>query len=709
MKESVQAEFGGRTLTIETGHLAKQAGGSVVVKYGDTVVLVTATAATEPKEGIDFFPLTVDYVEKTFAAGKIPGGFFKREGRPSERAVLTSRFIDRPIRPLFPEGFRNETQLIATVLSVDNENEPDVLAMIGASAALTISPVPFLGPIAGVCVGRVDGKFIVNPTPTQMDQSDIDIIMAASKEAVVMVEGGAAEVSEEDMLAAIQFGHQSILPILKIQEDLAKKVGKPKWEVKAPEVSNEIPKKVHSLVNAKLQQAMSTREKQKRSDAVKALKNEAIAALLNAENPTAAPTEDPNYGAVIAAFELEQYNVLRQMILKQKKRVDGRGTKDIRPISCEVGLLPRAHGSALFTRGETQALVVTTLGSSDDQQRIDSLSGEYFKNFMLHYNFPPFSTGEVKFLRSPGRREVGHGALAERALARVLPAEDKFPYTVRIVSEILESNGSSSMASVCGGSLSLMDAGVPVTAPVAGIAMGLIKEGDDYAILSDILGDEDHLGDMDFKVAGTVKGVTALQMDIKITGLSAKIMEEALTQAHEGRLHILKEMAKVMEKPRAEIAPHAPKITQLTINPDKIGALIGPGGKMIRSIVEETGAKIDVEDDGTVRVFAIDQVSGEAALRRIRAVTAVPEIGKYYRGTVVKLMDFGAFVEILPGCDGLVHISQLDHKRVNQVSDVLKEGDELVVKVLEIEAGSGKIRLSRKEALDYNGEVLGGE
>ena len=709
MKESVQAEFGGRTLTIETGHLAKQAGGSVVVKYGDTVVLVTATAATEPKEGIDFFPLTVDYVEKTFAAGKIPGGFFKREGRPSERAVLTSRFIDRPIRPLFPEGFRNETQLIATVLSVDNENEPDVLAMIGASAALTISPVPFLGPIAGVCVGRVDGKFIVNPTPTQMDQSDIDIIMAASKEAVVMVEGGAAEVSEEDMLAAIQFGHQSILPILKIQEDLAKKVGKPKWEVKAPEVSNEIPKKVHSLVNAKLQQAMSTCEKQKRSDAVKALKNEAIAALLNAENPTAAPTEDPNYGAVIAAFELEQYNVLRQMILKQKKRVDGRGTKDIRPISCEVGLLPRAHGSALFTRGETQALVVTTLGSSDDQQRIDSLSGEYFKNFMLHYNFPPFSTGEVKFLRSPGRREVGHGALAERALARVLPAEDKFPYTVRIVSEILESNGSSSMASVCGGSLSLMDAGVPVTAPVAGIAMGLIKEGDDYAILSDILGDEDHLGDMDFKVAGTVKGVTALQMDIKITGLSAKIMEEALTQAHEGRLHILKEMAKVMEKPRAEIAPHAPKITQLTINPDKIGALIGPGGKMIRSIVEETGAKIDVEDDGTVRVFAIDQVSGEAALRRIRAVTAVPEIGKYYRGTVVKLMDFGAFVEILPGCDGLVHISQLDHKRVNQVSDVLKEGDELVVKVLEIEAGSGKIRLSRKEALDYNGEVLGGE
>lgn len=700
MSTSVHTDFGGRTLTIETGHLAKQAGGSVTVRYGDTIVLVTATANEKPKENCDFLPLTVDYVEKTFAAGKIPGGFFKREGRPSEMETLTSRFIDRPIRPLFPDDYHNETQVIATVLSADLDNEADILAMAGASAALMLSPAPFLGPIAGVRVGRIAGKFVVNPTPAQIDESDIDIIVSGSKDAVVMVEGGAKEIEESVMIEAIRFAHQSIQPILKIQEELAKKVGKAKWEVKAVEIDATLSKKTTGFLKGKLKEAYAITSKQERNNTLKKLQE----SLLLEMCPLGA--EDPNLETVKHIYEEEQRKHVRQMILEQKRRIDGRGTKDIRPITCETSLLPRTHGSALFTRGETQALAVTTLGSPDDQQLIDALGGVYYKRFMLHYNFPPFSTGEVKFLRSAGRREIGHGALAERALREVLPTEEEFPYTIRLVSEILESNGSSSMATVCGGILSLMDAGVPIKAPVAGIAMGLIKEDDQYAILSDILGDEDHLGDMDFKVAGTRKGVTALQMDIKIQGLSQKILEEALTQAHEGRMHILGKMEEALKAPRENLSPYAPKITTLQINPDKIGALIGPGGKMIRSIVDETGAKIDVEDDGTVSVFAIDQEAGERALKRIREVTAVPEVGKYYKGTVVKIMEFGAFVEIMPNTDGLVHISQLANTRVKQVTDVVKEGDDIVVKVLEIEPGSGKIRLSLKEAIGHETETI---
>ncbi|MDO8526940.1 MAG: polyribonucleotide nucleotidyltransferase [Deltaproteobacteria bacterium] len=700
MSHSVETNFGGRTLTLSTGKLARQAGGSVTVRYGDTVVLVTATASEKPKLGCDFLPLTVDYVEKTFAAGKIPGGFFKREGRPSGMETLTSRFIDRPIRPLFPEDYHNETQVIATVLSADLDNESDVMAMAGASAALMLSPAPFQGPIAGVRIGRIDGKLTVNPTPKQMETSDLDIIVAGTKEAVVMVEGGGAEVSEADIIAAIRFAYESIQPVLKIQEELAKKFGKPKLKVEPVVIDADLTQKVSQALKGKMKEVFAIVSKQERTKAVKVLKDTLLASLC----PLGA--EDPNLDNVVHLFEKEESQYVRNMVLTEKKRIDGRALKDIRPITCEVALLPRTHGSALFTRGETQALAVTTLGSSDDQQLIDALGEVYYKRFMLHYNFPPFSTGEVKFLRSPGRREIGHGALAERALFQVLPSEAEFPYTIRLVSEILESNGSSSMASVCGGALSLMDAGVPIKAPVAGIAMGLIKEENRYAILSDILGDEDHLGDMDFKVAGTRKGVTALQMDIKIGGISDAILEEALTQAREGRLHILDKMESGLTKHRETLSPYAPKITTLKIDPEKIGALIGPGGKMIRSIVDETGAKIDVEDDGTVSIFAIDQVSGDRALKRVKEVTAVPEIGAYYKGRVVKIMEFGAFVQILPNTDGLVHISQLENARVNKVTDVVKEGDDIVVKVLEIEAGSGKIRLSRKEALGHENETI---
>ncbi|OGQ47798.1 MAG: polyribonucleotide nucleotidyltransferase [Deltaproteobacteria bacterium RIFCSPLOWO2_02_FULL_46_8] len=700
MDHSVKAEFGGRTLTLSTGELAKQAGGSVVVRYGDTIVLVTATVSETPKENVDFLPLTVDYVEKTFAAGKIPGGFFKREGRPTEMATLTSRFIDRPIRPLFPENYHNETQVIATVLSADLDNEPDILAMIGASSALMLSPAPFLGPIAGICVGRVDGKFVVNPTPRQMEESDMDIIVAGSKEAVVMVEGGANEIPEADMIAAIRFAHESIQPVLLIQEELAKKAGKQKMEVPSADVDSALVQKVNDFIGNQIKQAISITAKQERNSTIRNLKTTLLASVCPLGE------EDTNYKIVQKLFEDTLYKIFRNKILSEGRRVDGRTTKDIRNISCKAGLLPRTHGSALFTRGETQALCVTTLGSSDDEQLIDALGEVYYKRFMLHYNFPPFSTGEVKFLRSPGRREIGHGALAERALSKVLPSQEDFPYTVRVVSEILESNGSSSMASVCGGILSLMDAGVPIKAPVAGIAMGLIKEGDRYAILSDILGDEDHLGDMDFKVAGTKKGVTALQMDIKITGLSDKLLEEALTQAHEGRLFILGEMDKVLSKPREALSPHAPKITTIKIPVDKIGALIGPGGKNIRSIVDETGAKVNVEDDGTVSIFAVDQESGERALKRVKEVSAVAEVGKYYRGTVVKIMEFGAFVEFMPNQDGLVHISQLENHRVKAVTDVVKEGDEIVVKVLEVDPNSGKVRLSRKDAVGHENEVI---
>ena len=699
MSHKFETTFGGKKLTVETGKLAKQAGGSVTVRLGDTIVLVTVVVSREPKENADFLPLSCDYVEKTFAAGKIPGGFFKREGRPSELGTLTSRFIDRPIRPLFPEGYFHETQIIATVLSADNDHEPDILAMIGASAALCLSEAPFLGPIAGVRVGRIDGNFVVNPNTQEIDDSDIDIIVAGSKDAVVMMEGGAKEVSEEEMIAAIEFAHEQMQPVIAIQEEMMKKLACEKIKIEPPAVDADLKQKVEEAIGSKLKEAVTIPAKKERSSALKALKDELVTALVP-EGDEAGLAKN-----ISAIFEEELYNFVRSMILEDGKRIDGRTSTEVRPITCEVGLLPRTHGSALFTRGETQSLVVTTLGTKEDQQLIDAIGGEYYKRFMLHYNFPPFSVGDIKFLRSPGRREVGHGALAERSLKRVLPAEQDFPYTVRIVSEVLESNGSSSMASVCGASLSLMDAGVPVKSGVAGIAMGLIKEGEKTVILSDILGDEDHLGDMDFKVAGTRDGITSMQMDIKITGLTKELLAEALKQARDGRLHILDSMDKVLAKPRPALSPHAPKLTVLKIPVNRIGDLIGPGGKNIRKIIEETGATVDIEDDGTVVVGSTDQASGEKAIKLVKSHTAEPEVGKYYKGKVVRVVDFGAFVEIFPKMDGLVHISQIDIKRINKVTDVLNVGDEIIVKCIEIDKQSGKIRLSRKEALDYKGPV----
>ncbi len=692
MIHTVTAELGGRTITIETGKMAKQAGGAVTVRSGDSIVLVTACVSSKPKDKADFLPLTVDYIEKTFAAGKIPGGFFKREGRPSEQATLTSRFIDRPIRPLFPEGYYYETQVIATVLSADTENEPDVLAMIGASAALMLSEAPFQGPIAGVRVCRIDGQLKCNPTLDETERSDIDLIVAGSRDAVVMVEGGADEAGEEAIIEAITFAHQSIQVLLDIQIELQKRVGRAKIQVPAMEIDEVLKSEVVSLVGQRLKQALRIPEKEKRSDAIKAIKAEVEAAKV--------PEGDEGGMAkkIGAIFEELHYNEMRAMVLDERVRIDGRKFDEIRPITCEVGLLPRAHGSALFTRGETQGLVTTTLGSGDDEQIIDALQGEWTKRFMLHYNFPPFSTGETKPLRSPGRREVGHGALAERALSRMIPEEDSFPYTIRIVSEILESNGSSSMASVCGGTLSLMDAGVPIKSPVAGIAMGLVKEGDRTAILSDILGDEDHLGDMDFKVTGTEKGVTALQMDIKIAGLSASLLKDALEQARRGRLHILGKMNEAIHQPRDTMSPYAPRIHTMRIDKEKIGALIGPGGKNIRGIIDETGVKIDVNDDGRVNIFSNDETAMKMAIQRVEAFTATPELGKIYKGKVVKIAEFGAFVNIMPNTDGLLHISQIDYHRVANVRDVLNEGDEVDVKIIRLEP-DGKIALSRKETM----------
>ncbi len=699
MSHRFETTLGGKPLVMETGKLAKQAGGAVTVRLGDTIVLVTAVVAKSPKENADFLPLTCDYIEKTFAAGKIPGGFFKREGRPTELETLTSRFIDRPIRPLFPEGYYYETQVIATVLSADNDNEPDILAMTGASAALCLSEAPFLGPIVGVRVGRIDGKFILNPTSEQVETSDLDIIVAGSKEAVVMVEGGANEVSEEDMIAAIGFAHREMQPAIALQEEMAKKLGRKKVEITAPQLDGELQKKVRELLGKKLREAVTIPTKQERYAAIDAVKDELLTAIVPEGDETDMCKK------VKAIFEEERYHLVRKMILDEGKRIDGRKSTEIRPITCEVSLLPRTHGSSLFTRGETQALAVTTLGTKEDQQLIDDLGGEYYKRFMLHYNFPPFSVGEVKFLRGPSRRDVGHGALAERAIKRVLPKEDTFPYTIRLVSEILESNGSSSMATVCGSSLSLMDAGVPIRAPVAGIAMGLIKEGDHTVILSDILGDEDHLGDMDFKVAGTRSGITAMQMDIKIAGLTEEVLAKALRQACEGRLFILDRMDTALSQPRPTLSPFAPKLTILKIPVDRIGDLIGPGGKNIRKIIEETGATVDIEDDGTVVIGATNQESGDRAIKLVRAYTAEAEVGKYYRGKVVRTTDFGAFVEIFPKVDGLVHISQLEASRVKQVTDVVKVGDVIIVKCIEIDKENNKIRLSRKEALDYKGPV----
>ena len=690
----VTTDIAGRPFSIEVGRLAKQAGGSALVRCGDTMVLVTATASPTPRDQVDFLPLTVDYQERTFAAGRIPGGFFKREGRPTEKEVLTSRLIDRPLRPLFPENWRCETQIVATVLSADKDNDPDMLAMCGASAALSVSEIPFAGPIAGVRVGRVRGKFVINPTASELEQSDINMIVAGSRDAIVMVEGGANIVPDDVMLEALFAAHEALQPILKLQDELQKAIGKPKRDAPAGSVDKAFRDRVRAVAKPLLKVALATTAKQERAgkfDEAKKATQEALAA------------EFPDAGKAISAeFSDLKYDAVREMIVNDKKRLDGRGLENVRQITCDVGLLPRVHGSAVFTRGETQALVATTLGTSGDQQRIDALLGQSFKRFMLHYNFPPYSVGEVKFLRGPGRREIGHGALAERAISPVLPTKEEFPYTIRIVSEILESNGSSSMASVCGASLSLLDAGVKLKAPVAGIAMGLIKEGDKIAVLSDILGDEDHLGDMDFKVAGTAEGVTALQMDIKIGGVTREVMRAAIEQARAGRLHILGEMAKSLSSERSEMSPYAPRITTIKIRTDKIRDVIGPGGKVIRALVEETGCTIDIEDDGTVQIASSDGDAMKMAIDRIMGITAEAEVGRIYDGKVRKIMDFGAFVEIMPGTDGLLHISQISKERIRAVTEVLKEGDRVRVKVLEVDR-SGKIRLSRREAMEDEG------
>ena len=690
MAKKIEVEYYGRPLSIEVGRMAKQADGSALVRYGETVVLATAVAAKEVRGDTDFFPLTVDYQEKTFAAGKIPGGFFKREGRPSEKEILTCRLIDRSIRPLFADGLRCETQVIATVLSADRENDPDLVAMLGASVALEVSDIPFKGPLAGVRIGRVQGEWVINPTQSQLQESDTDIFLSGSRDAIVMVEGGAWMVPEDTILEALFLGHKAIQPLLDYQEEIKREMGKSKRSVPIVERDRGLVQSVDELARKKILEAIAIPEKQERYKRLDEVKGEVLSQALLGH-----PEKEREIKGI---FEELKKDYFRQLIVDERRRIDGRGLKDVRPISCEVQVLPRTHGSALFTRGETQALVVTTLGTASDEQKIDALIGEHYKKFMLHYNFPPFSVGEVKFLRGPSRRDIGHGALAERALIPVLPKEEGFPYTLRIVSEVLESNGSSSMATVCGGSLSLMDAGVPITAPVAGIAMGLIKKGDQVRVLSDILGDEDHLGDMDFKVAGTREGITALQMDIKVSGVSREIMREALYQAREGRIGILEVMKAAISEPRTDISSHAPRIVTLKVRQEKIREIIGPGGKVIRGIVEETGVKMDVEDDGTVTIASSDEAATRRAVEMVQRITAEAEIGKIYKGTVRKIMDFGAFVEILPGTDGLVHISQLAPERVHRVTDVLKEGDEVMVKVLEIDK-QGKIKLSRKEAL----------
>ena len=684
-----EKEVSGRKLSIETGVVARQAGGSAVVQYGESVVLVTACGTETPRQGIDFLPLVVDYVEKTFAVGKIPGGFFKREGRLSEYEVLTSRLIDRPLRPLFPKGFYNETQVIATVLSADKENDTGILAMIGASTALTLSDIPFQGPIAGARVGRIDGKLVINPIIPDFARSDLNIFVAGSRDAILMVEGEASEVSEEEVLDAILFAHESLAPILEIQERMREEVGKPKRVFEKKELSGEDLRKIAETGEAGLRAAYELQVKQDRRKRI----DEISEAVRNAFGEEERVEKGP---LIAAAFKNLEKKIVRGKIISEKKRIDGRGLADIRAIECRVGVLPRTHGSALFTRGETQVLVTTTLGTTQDEQRIDSLLGDSTKAFMLHYNFPPFSVGEVKMLRAPGRREVGHGALAERAVTKVLPGEAEFPYTIRIVSEVLESNGSSSMATVCGASLAMMDAGVPTTGAVSGIAMGLIKEGEQVAVLSDILGDEDHLGDMDFKVAGTAKGVTAIQMDIKIGGVSREILLTALRQAREGRLHILGRMNATLDKARAELSPFAPRIYVMNVRTEKIREIIGPGGKVIRGIQEQTGVKIDIEDDGTVKIAAVDAASAKAAIAIIEGIVQEAQAGKVYEGRVRKIMDFGAFVEIFPGTDGLLHISQISRNRVRAVSDCFKEGDAVTVSVLEVDR-DGKIRLSHKE------------
>ena len=692
VRESVM--LGGRPLTIETGKLAKQAEAAVLMTYGETQVLVTL-CYSQARPGTDFFPLTCDYVEKTYAAGKIPGGFFKREARLRDDEILSCRIMDRPLRPLFPEGFRMETQLMAHVMSSDGENKGDILALTGASACCHLSCLPWDGPVVGLRVGRIEGELIINPLLSQLEKSDMNVLVACSRDAIVMVEGGGAEVSEQEMADALDYAHREAQPVLDLIEELRAVVGKKKMEFKADALSPELAARVRGLCDVELDKAARVKEKHARYEGYKQLKDKMLETMK-------AELGEVKYLELEKLFKAEfderKYHVVRNFMLAEQRRIDGRGPKDIRPIHTEAGVLMRTHGSAMFQRGETQAIVTTTLGTASDEQKIDGLTGQSWKRFYLHYNFPPFSTGETKFLRGPSRREIGHGALAERAIQAILPGKETFPYTIRIVSETLESNGSSSMAAVCGGCMSLMDAGVPVKAPVAGIAMGLIKDESRYIVLSDILGDEDHLGDMDFKVCGTAKGVTAIQMDIKIKGLSRELMEKALLQARDGRLHILDKMAEAIAAPRENLSPHAPRIVTLKVKPDRIRDIIGPGGKTIRAIIEQTGVSIDVEDDGTVNIAWSVEDARQRAIEIIRSRTVEPEVGEFYQGIVRRIVEFGAFVEILPGTDGLIHISELDDKRVNKVEDILKEGQEVLVKVINIDK-QGKIRLSRKAAL----------
>ena len=698
---TVEIEWGGRTLTLETGRIARQADGAVFAKYGDTSVLATVVADREPRVGIDFFPLMVDYREKTYAAGKIPGGFFKREARPSEKETLTSRLIDRPIRPLFVNGFQNETQVLIAVLSHDMENNPDIVAMVAASAALTLSGIPFMGPIGGARVGFAEGAYILNPTLDQMEDTKLDLIVAGTGDAVLMVESEADELSEDVMLGAVMYGHEQMQPVIGAIIDLAEKAAKEPWNFEKPD-NSEMEDKVRKATESDLKAAYQIADKMARQDKVA----EAKAKVIKAEVP-----EDDDgtiAGKVSGAFKSVEKSVVRGSILETSKRIDGRDLSTVRPIVCEAGILPRTHGSALFTRGETQAMVVTTLGTGEDEQFVDALEGTYKETFLLHYNFPPYSVGETGRVGFTGRREIGHGKLAWRALRSVLPDRESFPYTIRVVSEITESNGSSSMATVCGASLSMMDAGVPLKKPVAGIAMGLIKEGDKFAVLSDILGDEDHLGDMDFKVAGTDEGLTSLQMDIKITGITEEIMKVALEQAKGGRMHILGEMAKALDVARDDLGEHAPRIEMITIPTDKIRDVIGTGGSVIRALVEETGAKIDIKDDGTVKVASSSAESINAALTKIRMITSDPEEGVIYEGTVVKTVDFGAFVNFFGPKDGLVHISQLADHRVNQTTDVVKEGDKVWVKLMGFD-DRGKVRLSMKVVDQETGKEISGD
>ena len=682
-------KYGDHTVTLETGELARQADGAVLVSMNETVVLVTAVGLKKATPGRDFFPLTVNYIEKTYAAGRIPGGFFKREGRPTEKETLTSRLIDRPIRPLFPEGFINDVQVVAQVISVNSEMDPDIASLLGASAALAISGMPFLGPIGGARVGYIDGKYILNPTTSQLATSQLDLVVAGTAEGVLMVESEAAGLNEEVMLGAVTFGHEQMQIAIKVINELAAEAAKPKWSWAAPEPNKELQSAVSGFAETAVAAAYALTEKMERYAKIKEIKAAAVEALSKGETPKFTGEQ------VGAEFSNLEYRLVRGKILDGQPRIDGRDTKTVRAINIRTGVLARTHGSALFTRGETQALVVTTLGTGRDAQIIDGLMGEKKEPFMLHYNFPPFSVGETGMMGSPKRREIGHGNLAKRGVKAVMPGVDKFPYVIRVVSEILESNGSSSMASVCGTSLALMDAGVPIKAPVAGVAMGLVKEGDRFQVLTDILGDEDHLGDMDFKVAGTKDGITALQMDIKITSITREIMKVALDQARDGRLHILGEMNKVLSKPRENMSEWAPTIITLKIDPEKIRDVIGKGGAVIRQITEETGTSIDIENDGTVKIASVQGAAGREAQRRIELITADVEVGRIYEGKVARLMDFGAFVTILPGRDGLVHISQISEERVERVGDKLKEGDVVRVKVLEVDR-QGRVRLSMR-------------